>query len=86
LLALPGEISTGVPGCPVRLARGVVRDDRGREAVVRRGEVSRGRTTGGIDERREGPNVKPRHRTLVLVGWTLNAANPARGLGRSAGG
>jgi hypothetical protein len=76
----------GCPRCPVFLVRGVVRDDRGREAAVRRGAVSRGRTTGGIADRREGPNAKPRRRTLVLAGWTLKAANPARGLGGRAGG
>ena len=77
----------GGPRCLVRCSvRGVVRDGSGREAVARRGEVSRGRITGGIDDRREGPNAKPRRRTLVLVGWTLIAANPARGLGGSAEG
>ena len=70
----------GCPRCPVRLVRGVVRDGDVREGVARRGEVSRGRITGGIADRREGPNAKPRRRTLVLAGWTLNAANPARGL------
>jgi hypothetical protein len=76
----------GCPRCPVVLVRGVVRDDRGREASVRRGAVSRGRITGGIDCRREGPNAKPRRRTRVLAGWTLKAANPVRGLGGRAGG
>ena len=70
----------GGPRCPARLVRGVVRDGGVREGVARRGEVSRGRITGGIADRREGPNAKPRCRTLVLVGWTLIAANPARGL------
>jgi hypothetical protein len=70
----------GCPRCPVRLVRGVVLDGDVREGVARRGEVSRGRITGGIADRREGPNAKPRRRTLVLVGWTLNAANPAGGL------
>jgi hypothetical protein len=72
--------------CPVLLVRGVVRDGRGREALARRGEVSRGRITGGIAVRREGPNAKPRRRTLVLAGWALKAANPVRGLGGRAGG
>ena len=79
----------GCPRMPVRCAstaRRVVRDDRGREAAVRRGEVSRRRSTSGIADRWEGLNAKPRCRTLVLVGWTLNAANPARGLGGRAGG
>ena len=77
----------GCSRCPVRwLVRGVVRDGGGREAAARCGEVSRGRITGGIDERREGPNAKPRSRTLVLVGWTLIAANLVRGLGGSAEG
>jgi hypothetical protein len=51
-----------------------------REGVARRGEVSRGQSTGGVDGRREGPTVKPRRRTPVLVGWTLNAANSIWGL------
>jgi hypothetical protein len=76
----------GCPRCPARMDRGVVRDDRGREAAVRRGAVSRGRITGGIDGRREGPNAKTRRRTRVLVGWTLKAANPVRGLVGRAGG
>ena len=77
----------GLHGCsrmPVRcvsIVRRVVRDDCGREAVVRRGEVSRRRSTSGIADRWEGLNAKPRCRTLVLAGSTLNAANPARGLG-----
>jgi hypothetical protein len=57
-----------------------------REGAARRGEVSRGRITGGIEGRREGPNAKPRRRTPVLAGWALNAANPERGLGGRAGG
>ncbi len=76
----------GCPRCPVLLVRGVARDGDVREDVARRGEVSRGRTTGGIDDRREGPNAKPRRRTPVLAGWTMIAANPARGLDGSAGG
>ena len=76
----------GCPRCPVLLVRGVVRDGGVREDVARRGEVSRGRITGGIDDRREGPNAKPRRRTPVLAGWTMIAANPARGLAGRAGG
>ena len=53
------------------------RRPRGRRSPWR---SQRGRSTGGIADRREGPNAKPRRRTPVLVGWTLNAANPARGL------
>jgi hypothetical protein len=72
----------GCPGMPghARRARRVGRDGGAREGVARRGEVSRGRITGGIADRREGPNAKPRRRTPMLAGWTLNAANPARGL------
>ena len=70
----------------VSTARRVVRDGDVREGVARRGEVSRGRTTsrdrvGGW----EGPNAKPRRRTLVLAGWTVNVANPARGLDGKVG-
>ena len=68
-----------MPGHAWRV-RGVVRDDRGREALARRGEVSRRHSTGGIVGRWEGLNAKPRRKTLVLVGWTLKAANPVRGL------
>ena len=75
----------GCPRCPA-LDRGVVRDGRGREAAARRGAVSSGRSTGGIEGRREGPNVKPRRRTSVLAGWTMTAANPARGLAGRPGG
>jgi hypothetical protein len=73
----------GCPGMPGRAWRDrrVGWDGGVREGAARRGEVSRGRSTGGIDCRREGPNAKPRRRTPVLAGWTLKAANPARGLG-----
>ena len=75
----------GLCGCPrmprhAWRVRGVVRDGRGREAAARRGAVSRGQSTGGVAGRREGPNAKPRRRTLVLVGWTMKAANPNWGL------
>ena len=84
MLALPGEISTGVPGCPsarLRAFVGLVRDGGVREGVVRRGEVSRGRITsrdrvGGW----EGPNAKPSAKTFVLVIVAMTAANPSRGL------
>ena len=79
----------GCPGLPVRCAsaaRRVAWDGGVREGVARRGEVSRGHSTGGIADRREGPNAKPRCRTLVLAGWTLKAANPEWGLGGRAGG
>src|SRR3954470_9782004 len=77
----------GLRGCPWMPGRAwrdrrVGRDGGAREGAARRGEVSRGRITGGIDDRREGPNAKPRRRALVLVGSTLNAANPAKGPGR----
>lgn len=75
----------GMPGHAWRVRR-VGWDGGARKDVARRGEVSRRRSTGGIDGRREGLNAKPRSRTLVLVGWMLKAANPARGLGGRAGG
>src|SRR5438876_2367626 len=78
----------GRPGMPVHAWRDrrVVRDRRGREARARRGEVSRGRTTGGDRYRREGPNAKPSVRTFVLVAVALTAANPDRGLVERVGG
>ena len=75
----------GMPGHGWRVRR-VGWDGGAREGAARRGEVSRGRITGGIVGRREGPNVKPRHRTLELVGWTANAANPKWGLDGRTGG
>jgi hypothetical protein len=82
---LSREVSTGVLDA-LPFDRRVVMDGGARKSVARRGEISRGRSTGGIVDRREGPNAKPRCRTLVLVGWTLKAANPARGLDGRAGG
>jgi hypothetical protein len=55
-------------------------DGDGRKALARRGEVSRGRSTGTIEVRREGPNAKPSERTFVLVAVALIAANPFGGL------
>src|SRR5213592_2043304 len=81
----------GLCGCPrmprhAWRVRGVVWVGRGREASARRGAVSRGQSTGGVNGRREGSNAKPRRRTPVLVGWTMKAANPNWGLdGRSDG-
>jgi hypothetical protein len=81
---IPGGLH-GCPRYPV-FDHGAVRDCDARESVVRCGEVSRGRSTGGIDDRREGPNAKPRCRTPVLAERTSKAANPARGLDGRAGG
>jgi hypothetical protein len=67
LLDLPSEGSAAVPDAPAGVDRGVVRDGRGREAAVRRGAVSRGHSTGGIDDCREGPSARPSVRTFVLV-------------------
>jgi hypothetical protein len=66
--------------------RRVGRDGGVREGAARRGGVSRGRTTGGIVGRREGPNAKPSARMFVLAIVVLTAANPCGGLaGRSDG-
>jgi len=73
-------VARGVVRCLVHAVRGVVRDGDVREAVARRRAVSRGHSTGGIDHRREGPNVKPSVRTFVLVVVALIAANPCGGL------
>jgi hypothetical protein len=60
-----GLIPGGLHGCPrmpiraVRRVRWVVRDGDGREVVARRGDVSRGRITSGIEDRWERPNAKP---------------------------
>jgi hypothetical protein len=72
----------GCPGMPDHRCgvRRVGRDGGGREAAARRGEVSRGRSTGGIDGRWEGPNAKPSVRTFELVAVALTAANPVWGL------
>jgi len=55
-------------------------DGEGLKVAARRGEVSRGRSTGTIEVRREGPNAKPSERTFVLVAVALTAANPSGGL------
>jgi hypothetical protein len=68
---------------PVRCAstaRRVVRDGGVREGVARRGEISRGHSTGGIVGRWEGLNAKPSVKTSVLVIAALTAANPFGGL------
>jgi hypothetical protein len=68
-----------MPGHALR-ARRVVWDGGGREGAARRGEVSRGHTTGGVAGRREGPNAKPSVKTFVLVIVALTVANPLGGL------
>jgi len=70
------------PGMPVHQVgvRRVAGDGAGRETGARDGEVSRGRSTGGIVGRREGPNAKPSVRTFVLVAVAVIAANPFGGL------
>ena len=72
----------GCRGMPVHRdgVRRVASDDGGREAVARRGEVSRGRITSGGRYRWEGPNAKPSVRASVLVAVALTAANPFGGL------
>ena len=49
------------------------------EAAARNRHLPRPDTSGDR-YRWEGPNAKPRRRTLGLAGWALIAANPARGL------
>src|ERR1700687_585585 len=67
----------GCPRCLVRcLVRGVVREGGVWGVVSHRGEVSRGRSTGGVDDRREGPNAKPRCRTVGLLGREVKASKP----------
>ena len=78
---IPGDL-LGCRGMPVRCASAVRRvgsDGGGREAAARWGEVSRGRSTGGDRDRREGPNAKPSVRTSVLVAVAVIAANPLFG-------
>ena len=70
-----------MPGHVLR-GRRVGWDGRGRKAPVHCGEVSRGRSTGAIASRREGPNAKRRSSTCVLVWVALTAANPVLGPGR----
>jgi len=85
---IPGDL-LGCRGMPVQrvgAVRRVGRDGGGREAAARRGEVSRGRSTGGIVDRREGPNAKPSARTFVLVAVAVTAANPFGGLAGRVGG
>ena len=74
---------SGMPGHAWR-ARRVGRDGDAREGVARRGEVSRGRITSGIDCRWEGPNAKPRCRTLVLVGMDVDRSQPRMGPARES--
>src|SRR5919108_1297838 len=77
-------IRGGLPGCR---PREVDPPDTGaREGVGQPAGVSRGRSTGGIDGRREGPNAKPSVRTFVLVAVVMTAANPFGGLGGRVGG
>ena len=84
MLVLLVEISAGVLGCPGQALgvfagwEGTAMPVRASLAVEKSAEVvlPAGSTAAGKD-----PNAKPRRRTLVLVGWMLNAANPARGLG-----
>jgi hypothetical protein len=64
----------------VSTARRVGRDGWRREALARRGEVSRGRITSGDRYRWEGPNAKPSAKTFVLVVVVVIAANPVWGL------
>jgi len=85
---IPGDLS-GCRRMPVQRDGAVRRvgcDGGGREAAARGGEVSRGRSTGGIVGRREGPNAKPSARTFVLVAVALTAANPGWGLTGRVGG
>lgn len=72
-------MGVGMPGRDARDRR-VESDGAGREAGARHGEVSSGRSTGGIVGRREGPNAKRRRAAPVLVGWVIKTANPVRGL------
>src|SRR5271168_931935 len=68
-----------MPGRAWRVRR-VAWDSGDREVTVRCGEVSRGHSTGGIVSSPGRAEREARRRTCVLEGWTLKAANPARGL------
>ena len=80
-MVLFGEVSTGVPDAPsiwfagwcgtAGAARRWLAVEKSAEAVL---------PAGVVDGGWEGPNAKPSVRTFVLVGWTLTAVNPARGL------
>ena len=84
MLALPGEISTGVPGCPsapcgalvgwcgtASAVRCWLAVEKSAEAVL---------PAGIVDGGWEGPNAKPSAKTSVLVIVALTAANPSGGL------
>ena len=64
----------GCPGMPDWCGRRVGRDDWHREVPVHRGEVSRGRSSGGC--RHEGPNALPGRSPAVLVVSAMTAAKP----------
>src|SRR5215207_4180555 len=81
---VPWLIRGGLPGCRPREVDPP--DPGAREGVGHPAGVSRGRSTGGIDGRREGPNAKPSVRTFVLVAVAMIAANPFGGLGGRVGG
>jgi hypothetical protein len=81
LLALPGEISAGVPDAPsvwfagwcgtAALVRASLAVEKSAEAVL---------PAGIVDGGWEGPNAKPSAKTSALVIVALTAANPLRGL------
>ena len=82
-MKVAGLMRGGLHGClrcPAHMVSGVVRDGVAREGVARCGEVSRRRSTSGIDVRWEGLNAKPSVRTFVLVVVAMIAANPSGGL------
>src|SRR3990170_2668115 len=66
------------PGRPVGVSSAGARDRRRRKVVVDPAGVSSGHSTGGDQQRREGPNVSPRDDPEVLAIGASTVAIPPR--------